>query len=164
MVAKSFPLNPEVVLPTESTVATLKIDGASPHIFPSGTAVQAYIDEELHLADGGRELDPPFATDLLLYRDLAGNDGEATFNLAPSPRAAEVFLEVGFDHIRILPYPGRLDRGTLIGPEGGRVPGDDRIAIEIPRIAIAAAVDQDSTTCPTMASDARTSLERSSMR
>ncbi|MDP9191455.1 MAG: Ig-like domain-containing protein [Acidobacteriota bacterium] len=132
MVAKSFPLDPEVVLPTESTVATLKIDGASPHIFPSGTAVQAYIDEELHLADGGRELDPPFATDLLLYRDLDGNDGEATFNLAPSPRAAEVFLEVGFDHIRILPYPGRLDRGTLIGPEGGRVPGDEKVAVEIP--------------------------------
>ncbi|MFL6247287.1 MAG: Ig-like domain-containing protein [Thermoanaerobaculia bacterium] len=132
MIAKSFTLDPEIVLPNGSTIATLKIDGASPHLFPSGTAVQAYIDEELHLADGGRELDPPFATDLLLYRTLAGDEGEATFELAPSARAAEVFLEVGFDHIRILPYPGRLDRGTLIGPEGGRVPADEKIAIEIP--------------------------------
>ncbi|HYI12031.1 MAG TPA: Ig-like domain-containing protein [Thermoanaerobaculia bacterium] len=132
MVARSFPLSPEVVLPTGSTVATLNIDGAAAHLYPSGTAVQAYIDEELRLADGGRELDPPFATDLLLYRDLAGNTGIATFNLAPSPRAAEVFLEVGFDHIRILPYPGRLDRGTLIGPEGGRVPADDKVSVEIP--------------------------------
>jgi RHS repeat-associated protein len=132
MVAKSFPLSPDVVLPTGSTVATLNIDGAASHLFPSGTAVQAYIDEELRLADGGRELPTPFATDLLLYRDLAGNGGVATFNLAPSPRAAEVFLEVGFDHIRILPYPGRLDRGTLIGPEGGRVPADDKVAVEIP--------------------------------
>jgi len=132
MVAKSFPLSPDVVLPTGSTVATLNIDGAAAHLFPSGTAVQAYIDEELRLADGGRELPTPFATDLLLYRDLAGNGGVATFNLAPSPRAAEVFLEVGFDHIRILPYPGRLDRGTLIGPEGGRVPADDKVAVEIP--------------------------------
>ncbi|HEX8171499.1 MAG TPA: Ig-like domain-containing protein [Thermoanaerobaculia bacterium] len=133
MVAKSFPLTPEVVLPTGSTVATLNIDGtAAAQLFPSGTAVQAYIDEELRLADGGRELDPPFATDLLLYRDLAGNDAAAVFNLAPSPRAAEVFLEVGFDHIRVLPYPGRLDRGTLVGPEGGRVPGDDNVAVELP--------------------------------
>jgi RHS repeat-associated protein len=132
MSARSFPLSPDVVLPTGSTVATLNIDGSAAHRFPSGTAVQAYIDEELRLADGGRELPTPFATDLLLYRDLAGNDGVAAFNLAPSPRAAEVFLEVGFDHIRILPYPGRLDRGTLIGPEGGRVPADDKVAVEIP--------------------------------
>lgn len=131
MVATSFPLDPEVVLPTGSTVASLNIDGADAQIFPSGTAVQAYIDEELHLADGGRELDPPFATDLLLYRDLAGDAANATFNLAPSPHAAEVLLEVGFDHIRVLPYPGRLDRGTLVGPEGGRVPGDDTVSVEI---------------------------------
>ncbi|HKR63339.1 MAG TPA: carboxypeptidase regulatory-like domain-containing protein, partial [Thermoanaerobaculia bacterium] len=132
MVAKNFPLSPDVVLPTGSTVATLNIDGTATHVYPSGTAVQAYIDEELRLADGGRELPTPFATDLLLYRDLAGNDGIAAFNLAPSPRAAEVFLEVGFDHIRILPYPGRLDRGTLIGPEGGRVPADEKVTVEIP--------------------------------
>ncbi len=132
MVARSFPLDPPAVLPTGSTVATLEIEGQDPHVYPSGTAVQAYIDEELRLADGGRELDPPFATDLLLYRDLDGNTGVAAFHLAPSPRAAEVFLEVGFDHIRVVPYPGRLDRGTLVGPEGGRVPADDKVAVEIP--------------------------------
>jgi RHS repeat-associated protein len=136
MVAESFPLDPEVVLPNGSTTATLNIKGTdtadAKHQFPSGTAVQAYIDEELRLADGGRELDPPFATDLLLYRDLQGNRGIATFTLAPSPRAAQVFLEVGFENIRILPYPGRLDRGTLIGSEGGRVPADEKVSVEIP--------------------------------
>jgi RHS repeat-associated protein len=132
MQAKSFPLSPSTVLPTESTIATLNIEGSGAQPFPSGTAVQAYIEEELRLADGGRELGFPFATDLLLYRDLAGNTGVAAFNLAPSTRAAEVFLEVGFEHLRILPYPGRLDRGTLVGPEGGRVPGDDKITVEIP--------------------------------
>ncbi|HEX8408777.1 MAG TPA: Ig-like domain-containing protein, partial [Thermoanaerobaculia bacterium] len=132
LIATSFPLDPAVVLPSESTVATLNIRGTDPHLFPSGTAVQAYIDEELRLVDGGRELDPPFATDLLLYRNLAGDLGVAAFNLAPSPRAAEVTLEVGFDHIRILPYPGRLDRGTLVGPEGGRVPADEKVSVEIP--------------------------------
>ncbi|MDQ3280699.1 MAG: Ig-like domain-containing protein, partial [Acidobacteriota bacterium] len=132
MVAKSFPLSPAVVLPNGSTVATLNIDASEKHLFPSGTAVQAYIDEDLRLSDGGRESVPPFATDLLLYRDLAGNVASAVFNLAPSPRAAEVPLQVGFDNIRVLPYPGRLDRGALVGPEGGRVPADDKVAVEIP--------------------------------
>lgn len=129
--AESFTLVPPVILPTGKTVATLKIKGATAN-FPSGTAVQAYIDEELRLADGSRVTDPPFTTDLLLYRNLAGTTGVAEFRLGPSPRAAEVILDVGFNHIRILPYPGRLDRGTLVGPEGGRVPGDGRVTVEIP--------------------------------
>ena len=132
LVSTAFTLDPPIVLPNGRTVAALQIEGAGAATFPSGTAVQAYIDEELHLADGSRLLDPPFATDLLLYRSLAGNIGNADFHLAPSPRAAQVILEVGFDHIRVVPYPGRLDRGTLVGSEGGRIPGDDRIAVDIP--------------------------------
>ncbi len=128
LVSRAFTLAPPVVLPNGRTVATLEVEGD----FPSGTAVQAYIDEELRLADGSRLLDPPFATDLLLYRNLTGALGIADFHLAPSPRAAQVILEVGYDHIRVVPYPGRLDRGTLIGSEGGLIPGDDQIAVDIP--------------------------------
>ncbi|MFL6245995.1 MAG: Ig-like domain-containing protein, partial [Thermoanaerobaculia bacterium] len=125
-------LDPPAVLPTQRTVATLTIEGSGTSLFPSGTAVQAYVDEELRLADGTRDVVAPFATDLLLYRNLAGDVGEAVFHLAPSARASQVALEVGYDHIRIVPYPERLDRGTLIGPEGGRVPADDSVAVEIP--------------------------------
>ncbi len=132
LVSQAFTLNPPIVLPNGRTVATLQIEGTAGATFPSGTAVQAYIDEELRLADGSRLLDPPFATDLLLYRSLGGSTGNSDFHLAPSPRAAQVILEVGFDHIRVVPYPGRLDRGTLVGNEGGRIPGDDRIAVDIP--------------------------------
>ncbi len=131
LVSRAFTLDPPVVLPNGRTVAALRIEGAGAN-FPSGTAVQAYIDEELHLADGSRLSDPPFATDLLLYRSLDGTLGTADFHLAPSPRAAKVILEIGFDHIRVVPYPGRLDRGTLVGSEGGPIPGDDRIAVDIP--------------------------------
>jgi RHS repeat-associated protein len=133
---RDFKLDPAIVLPSGRTVATLRIEGAGASKFPSGTAVQAYVDEELRLADGSRLLDPPFATDLLLYRTLAGDLGVADFHLAPSAKAAQVVLEIGFDHIRILPYPGRLDRGTLIGSEGGRVPADDKVAVEIPTGAV----------------------------
>ena len=125
-------LDPPVVLPNGRTAATLNIEGLGNATFPSGTAVQAYIDEELKLADGSSLLDPPFATDLLLYRALNGETGVSDFHLAPSPRAAQVILEIGFDHIRVVPYPGRLDRGTLVGAEGGRVPADDKVAIELP--------------------------------
>ncbi|HUF84948.1 MAG TPA: Ig-like domain-containing protein, partial [Acidimicrobiia bacterium] len=132
LVAKSFTLDPPVVLPSGRTIATLKIEGTDPQTFPSGTAVQASIDEELQLADGSVITDPPFTTDLLLYRDLAGTTGVAQFHLAPSERATQVVLQSGADHIRIQPYPHRLERGTLIGPEGGRVPGDGEVTVEIP--------------------------------
>jgi len=132
LTARTFHLDPAIVLPNGRTVATVTIEGLGGATFPSGTAVQAYIDEELKLADGSTLLDPPFATDLLLYRSLNGETGVTDFHLAPSPRAAQVILEVGFDHIRVVPYPGRLDRGTLVGSEGGRVPADDKVAIELP--------------------------------
>ncbi|MFA6958485.1 MAG: Ig-like domain-containing protein [Thermoanaerobaculia bacterium] len=133
---KSFTLNPRVVMPNQRTTAILEADSAlGPELAalpPSGTAVQAYIDEELTLSDGSTITDPPFATDLILYRDLDGAPAAATFHLAPSKRATEVFLNVGYEHIRIHPYPGRLDRGTLIGSEGGRVPGDGSVTVDIP--------------------------------
>ena len=135
LVKRDFALNPPIILPTGRAVATLRIEGATA-TFPSGTAVQAYVDEELRLADGSRLLDPPFATDLLLYRTLAGDLGVADFHLGPSAKAAEVVLETGVDHVHIQPYPGRLDRGTLIGAEGGRVPADDKVAIDIPSGAV----------------------------
>jgi RHS repeat-associated protein len=137
LVKRDFTLDPPIVLPSGRTVATLRIEGSGGVSFPSGTAVQAYIDEELRLADGSRLLDPPFATDLLLYRTLAGDLGVADFHLAPSPKASEVILEMGVDHIRVFPYPGRLDRGTLIGSEGGRVPADDKVSVEIASGAVA---------------------------
>ncbi|MEO8215448.1 MAG: Ig-like domain-containing protein [Acidobacteriota bacterium] len=138
LTARSFTLDPAIVAPTGRTVASISVDGPQPPApqFPSGTAVQAWVDEELRLADGSTVLDPPFATDLLIYRTLDGAAGEARFHLAPSPRAAQVILEIGFDHVRVVPYPGRLDRGTLVGPEGGRVPGDSGVAVEIPEGAV----------------------------
>ncbi len=130
MVSRGFTLDPTTILPNGSTTATLRTDPAPK--YPSGTAVQAYIDEQLNLADGRVILDPPFATDLLIYRSLTNDAGVAVFHLAPTSTAAAETLRDGVDHIRIVDYPGRLDRGTLIGAEGGRVPGDGSIVIDIP--------------------------------
>ncbi len=46
-------------------------------------------------------------------------------------------LRDGVDHIRIVDYPGRIDRGTLLGAEGGRVPGDDGVRLDVPAGATA---------------------------
>jgi RHS repeat-associated protein len=135
LVKKSFDADPKTILPNGRTVATLQIVSGPNTNFPSGTAVQAYVAEELHLPGGTTLVDPPFATDVLLYRNLSGDTGIGQFHLAPSAQATKVILSDGVDHIQILQYPGRLDRGTLIGAEGGRVPGDENVAVEIPSSA-----------------------------
>lgn len=128
----AFEVDPKYVTPTQSAVATLQIAGTGDAKFPSGTAVQAYVTETLNLPGGGTVLDAPFATDVLLYRTLDGREGVAKFQIAPSAKAAQYIIKDGVDQIQILHYPGRLDRGTLIGTEGGRVPGDDSASVEIP--------------------------------
>ena len=133
--SRSFVLDPSSVPPNGRTVATLTADGTKP--YPSGTAVQATIDEQLNLADGRVIVDPPFTTDLLLYRTPAGDVAIAAFHLAPSAQAAGVTLRDGVDHIRIVDYPGRVDRGALIGAEGGRVAGGEMVSIDIPTGATA---------------------------
>jgi hypothetical protein len=131
LTSRAFTLEPRAILPNGRAVATLVTDGAT-QPYPSGTAVQATIDEQLNLADGRVLIDPPFATDLLLYRTLAGDAAVAEFHLAPSSRAAAVTLRDGVERIRFVEYPGRMDRGTLLGAEGGRVPGDGRVTIDVP--------------------------------
>jgi RHS repeat-associated protein len=130
-VTRPFDLNPKIVTPTGTTVATLTID-VTGNPFPSGTAIDALVNEELRLVGGGVQSDVPYSADLILYRTLAGDGAVADFKLTPSAQAAQVPLQIGFDHIQILPYPGRLDRGTLVGPAGGRIPSDAVVQVEIP--------------------------------
>jgi RHS repeat-associated protein len=126
-----FDLNPAIVTATGSTVATLSIDVAG-NAFPSGTAVDALVNEELTLVGGSVLTDVPYSADLVLYRNLAGDAAVADFKLTPSTTAANVQLQIGFDHIQIVPYPGRLDRGTLLGPSGGRIPSDGTVQVDVP--------------------------------
>ncbi|HEX7808903.1 MAG TPA: Ig-like domain-containing protein, partial [Thermoanaerobaculia bacterium] len=58
--------------------------------------------------------------------------GVADFHLAPSAQATTVMLRDGIERVRIVDYPGRIDRGSLVGAEGGRVPGDGSVTIDIP--------------------------------
>ncbi|MEO8381785.1 MAG: Ig-like domain-containing protein, partial [Acidobacteriota bacterium] len=145
--SRSFTLEPNTILPNGRAVATLTTEGAA-EVYPSGTAVQAYIDEQLNLSDGRVLVDPPFATDLLLYRTFAGDAAVADFHLAPTPQAAAVLLRDGVEHVRFVEYPGRIDRGTLLGAEGGRVPGDGGVTIDVPGGATPEPLHASATTIP----------------
>ncbi|HYO76846.1 MAG TPA: Ig-like domain-containing protein, partial [Thermoanaerobaculia bacterium] len=153
LTSRTFTLEPRAVLPNGRAVATLITEGAT-QTYPSGTAAQAYIDEQLNLADGRVLVDPPFAADLLVYRTLAGDAGVAAFHLAPTSTAAAVMLRDGVERVRIVDYPGRIDRGTLVGAEGGRVPGDDSVTLDVPTGATSEPLHARTTSIP--ASDVST--------
>ena len=122
LTGRSFALEPRAILPSGRATATLITEGAT-QSYASGTAVQATIDEQLNLSDGRVIADAPFATDLLVYRTLDGGSGVADFHLSPTTTASSVMLRDGVERIRITDYPGRLDRGALLGAQGGRITG-----------------------------------------
>src|SRR6185369_13357670 len=125
-------LNPPVVAPTgraRARVVARSADATTP--WPSGLAVQAFLEEKLILAGGGEVLEAPFSADLVLYhpRLTAAEQGTASpgaagamdFAVSPSPRAAQVLLDVGFENIRIFPFPEEVERGPVVGPDGGTI-------------------------------------------
>ena len=145
--AAALALDPPVVAPTgraRARVAARSADATTP--WPSGLAVQAYLSEKLVLAGGGELLEAPFATDLVLYhpRLTAGElngalpeaAGACEFAVSPSPRAAEVLLETGWEDIRLYPFPEQLDRGAVLGAVGGSVASPDGVELSVPEGAL----------------------------
>lgn len=144
-------LDPPVVPPTgrsQARVLARAADLATP--WPSGLAVQAFLEERLVLAAGlGQELEAPFSVDLLLYhprltaQELGGSEeaaaGELRFVVSPSPRAAQVLLDVGWENIRIYPFPEETQRGQVVGPTGGTVGDPQVVELTIPEGALSSA-------------------------
>jgi RHS repeat-associated protein len=143
----SLVLDPPVVSPTgraTARVVAASADGVT--AWPSGLAVQAYLQEQLVLSDGGQLLEAPFAADLLLYHPrlsaeeqgtaAAAAAGAAEFIVSPSERAAQVLLEVGWEDITVYPFPDQLERGLLLGSAGGAVTSPDGIEVELPEGAL----------------------------
>ncbi len=142
-------LDPPVVSPTGRATARVvakSSDGATP--WPSGLAVQGYLDEKLVLSGGAGELyEAPFSADLVLYHppltaaDLGGAApgaaGALTFRVSPSPRAAQVLLDTGFENVRLYPFTDQLERGQVLGPAGGSVTTADGIELDVPEGGLA---------------------------
>ncbi len=145
-------LDPPIVTPTgrsRARVVTRSADGATP--WPSGLAVQAFLEETLILAAGqGQVLEAPFAADIVLYQprlspaeqgaNLSGSAGAAEFMVSPSPRAAQVLLDVGYEDVRIYPFPESVERGPVVGPSGGTVGQADGLELIIPEGALSAEI------------------------
>ena len=143
-------LEPAIITPTgksQARVVARSADGAT--AWPSGLAVQAFLEETLILAAGqGQLLEAPFAADLVLYQprlspaelngNALGSAGAADFVISPSSRAAQVLLEVGYEDVRIYPFPETVERGPVVGPSGGTVGQGDGLELVIPEGAVSA--------------------------
>ncbi|HKH43760.1 MAG TPA: Ig-like domain-containing protein [Thermoanaerobaculia bacterium] len=147
----SLSLNPPVVGPTgksQARVVARSADGAA--AWPSGLAVQAYLEERLVLSGGGEVLEAPFSADLVLYHPeltdaerngaAAGAAGALEFTVSPSPRAAQVLLEVGWENIRLFPFPEDVERGPVVGPDGGTIDTPAGLELTIPEGALGSKV------------------------
>ncbi|MEO8585041.1 MAG: Ig-like domain-containing protein, partial [Acidobacteriota bacterium] len=142
-------LDPPIVSPTGRATARVvarSSDGTTP--WPSGLAVQGYLDEKLILSGGGGELyEAPFSADLVLYHpplsagDLGGAVpgavGTLTFRISPSPRAAQVLLDTGYENVRLFPFTDQLERGQVLGPAGGSVSTADGVELVVPESGLA---------------------------
>ena len=124
-------------------------DGVTP--WPSGLAVQAYLEETLMLAGGGGQvLEAPFSVDLVLYHpglddsERAGAEpgaaGAMEFTVSPSPRAAQVLLDVGYENLRVFPFPEDVERQPVVGPTGGTVESPEGVELSIPEGALSVKV------------------------
>lgn len=147
-------LDPPVVGPTgrsRARVVARSADASSAAAsWPSGLAVQAYLEEKLVLAGGGEVLEAPFSADLVLYHPRltpaeqgaasAGAAGAMDFAVSPSPRAAQVLLDVGWENIRLFPFPEEVERGPVVGPDGGAIETPAGVQLAIPEGALGAKV------------------------
>ena len=146
--AAALSLDPRVVAPTGRSLA--RVVARSQDLvsaWPSGLAVQAFLEEKLILAAGqGQLLEAPFVADLLLYHPrltaaerngaAEGAAGALTFVVSPSPRAAQVLLDVGFEKIRLYPFPEKTERGQVVGPAGGTVGDPAAAELSLPEGAL----------------------------
>jgi len=124
-------LDPPVVAPTGRATARVVARSADSITgWPSGLAVQALLDERLVVAGGGELREAPFGSDLVLYHprldasevgsSAPGGVGEVRFAVSPSPRAAQVLLEVGWENIRLFPFPEQISVGSSSARPGVR--------------------------------------------
>ncbi|MHB1045448.1 MAG: Ig-like domain-containing protein, partial [Thermoanaerobaculia bacterium] len=144
-------LDPAVVSPTGRATARVvarSADGTT--LWPSGLAVQAYLDEKLVLSGGGELYEAPFTADLLLTHHplspdeesgaTTGTVGALSFSVSPSPKAAEVLLESGWENVRLFPFPESLERGSILGALGGTVTSPDGVELTLQEGALAESV------------------------
>ena len=102
---------------TTASVVALSADGLTP--WPSGLAVQAYLEERLILSGGGEVVEAPFVSDLLLYRprldpEVLEEGREASWDYGAFS-AHGIFAELGEGFVDL---PGAFDILKRAGYDG----------------------------------------------
>ncbi len=110
-------LDPPTILPTQ--IATGSLDVTPTYPFASGLAVEASLDEALTLVDGRTLVQPPAATDLVVYRH--DTSYRAVFRLGASDEARRLSLSQGVREVRVRALPAGARTENLVGPAGGTV-------------------------------------------
>ncbi|MCP4573212.1 MAG: hypothetical protein GY838_12735, partial [bacterium] len=65
-----------------------------------------------------------------------GSAGVLEFKVSPSERAAQVLLDVGWESIRLYPFPEQVERGHVLGPAGGSVSSPGGVELLLPEGAL----------------------------
>ncbi len=125
--------NPEVVLPSQSSLATAVYTLSEPAA--SGLPLTLLIEEELTLLDNSVRRQTPYQADLILYHASDGTP-RSRFALRPSASAQALPLKMGAEDVTLRTYGGEAVAGNVVGPEGGTVTGDQGDRIDLPPGAV----------------------------
>ncbi|HSN54219.1 MAG TPA: Ig-like domain-containing protein, partial [Candidatus Sulfomarinibacteraceae bacterium] len=133
VMSATLDLDPAVILPMETALATVTTQPASP--VPSGHPVEVRLDELLHAVGGGVIVVPPTAVDLVLYRQPDGSLA-ASFGLGATETARRIALDEGVKNIVVRSLPGTIRTQDLVSPSGAELLGADGVGLEIPEGAV----------------------------
>ncbi|HKI05513.1 MAG TPA: Ig-like domain-containing protein [Thermoanaerobaculia bacterium] len=131
--AATMSFNPEVVLPSQSSLATAVYTLSEPAA--SGLPLTLLIEEELTLLDNSVRRQTPYQADLILYHAPDGTP-RSRFQLRPSASAQTLPLKLGAEDVTLRTYGGEAVSGNVVGPEGGTVTGADGDRIDLPAGAV----------------------------
>ncbi|RLE29339.1 MAG: hypothetical protein DRJ61_14785, partial [Acidobacteria bacterium] len=125
----SLSLDPPVIMPTEQALATVEVTTAE--ATPSGLAVEALLDEVLHVVDGRTLVAPPSDTDLVLYQTGQGSM-RAVFGLGATDAARRLPLEDGVRRVDVRALPEGVRTQDLLGPAGGTIVTPEGLGLDVP--------------------------------
>ena len=131
--AATLTFNPQVVLPSQSSLATAVYTLSEPAA--SGLPLTLLIEEELTLLDNSVRRQTPYQADLILYHASDGTP-RSRFLLRPSPTAQALPLKLGAEDVTLRTYGGEAVSGNVVGPEGGTVSGAEGDRIDLPAGAV----------------------------
>ena len=131
--AASLSFDPQVVLPSQTSLATAAYTTAQE--VASGLPLTLLVQENLTLLDESSRRQAPYQADLILYH-APGGAARSRFRLRPSETAQALPLKMGAEDVTLRTY-GDAVAGNVIGADGGTVSDDEGDRVDLPGGAVA---------------------------